>query len=169
MSRLAARVPASLRAPVSEALEIARAATMPGARRRLLSPRMAPLTAPVLGFQMRRASIPALARVVHRLGIAADCVIFGHVHRLGPLAADEPSDWLGPTGTMRLFNTGSWVYEPLLLHGSGPPHPYWPGGAVVLQDGAPPRAIGLLDEPGGHRDAPRPPTAPRPATPGSLA
>jgi hypothetical protein len=146
LSRLQARVPASLRAPLSEALELARAATMPGARRRLLSPRMAPLTAPVLGFQMRRASIPALARVVHRLGIAADCVIFGHVHRLGPLAADEPSDWRDPTGTMRLFNTGSWVYEPLLLHGARPPHPYWPGGAVVLADGAPPRPVGLLDD-----------------------
>jgi calcineurin-like phosphoesterase family protein len=146
VSRLQARVPASLRAPLSEALEIARAATMPSARRRLLSPRMAPLTAPVLGFQMRRASIPALARVVHRLGIAADCVIFGHVHRLGPLADDDPSDWRGPTGTMRLFNAGSWVYEPLLLHGARPPHPYWPGGAIVLEDGAPPRGVGLLDD-----------------------
>jgi hypothetical protein len=146
VSRLAARMPASLRAPVTEALDIARAATMPGARRYLLSPRMAPLTAPLLGFQMRRASIPALARVVHRLGIAADCVVFGHVHRLGPLAADEPSDWRGPTGTMRLLNTGSWVYEPLLLHGARAPHPYWPGGAVLLADGAPPRAIGLLDD-----------------------
>ena len=30
-----------------------------------------------------------------------------------------------------------------------PPHPYWPGGAVVLEDGGDPRPIGLLD----HLDA----------------
>lgn len=169
VSRLQARVPASLRGPLREALEVARAATMPGAHRHLLSPRMAPVMAPVLGFQMRRASIPALARVVHRLGIAADCVIFGHVHRLGPLAGDDVLRWRGPTGTMRLFNTGSWVYEPLLLHGSGPPNPYWPGGAIVLDDGVAPRAIGLLDglEPGDmHRAWPRRPgTRGRPPRP----
>jgi hypothetical protein len=44
------------------------------------------------------------------------------------------------------LNTGSWVFEPLLLHGARAPHPYWPGGAVLLADGAPPRAIGLLDD-----------------------
>ena len=44
------------------------------------------------------------------------------------------------------MNTGSWVYEPLLVHGARPPHPYWPGGAVVLEDGAEPRALGLLDD-----------------------
>jgi hypothetical protein len=29
------------------------------------------------------------------------------------------------------------------------PHPYWPGGAVLLHDGSEPRAIGLL----AHLDA----------------
>ena len=43
-----------------------------------------------LGTQMRRASIPALARVAHRLGVRADWVVFGHVHRCGPLAGDDP-------------------------------------------------------------------------------
>jgi hypothetical protein len=38
------------------------------------------------------------------------------------------------------------MYEPLLVHHQRPPHPYWPGGAIVLEDGAEPRAIGLLDE-----------------------
>jgi hypothetical protein len=123
---------------------------MPAAPRRALSRRMAPLTAMVLGAQMRRASIPALARVVHRLGVEADWVIFGHVHRLGPLEGDNPERWTGPTERPRILNTGSWVYEPLLVHRATPPHPYWPGGAVLLADGAEPRAIGLLDgvEPG---------------------
>ena len=82
------------------------------------------------GFQMRRASIPALARVVHRLGIDADDVIFGHVHRLGPLPGDDPAQWRGPNGAPRVLNTGAWTYEPLLLHRAAPPHPYWPGGAI---------------------------------------
>jgi hypothetical protein len=107
------------------------------------------VTAALLGLQVRRASIPALARVVHRLGVEAEWVIFGHVHRAGPLPGDDDRRWCGPGGRPRIVNTGSWVYEPLLLHGAAPPHPYWPGGAVVLEDGQVPRAIGLLD----HLDA----------------
>ncbi|WP_372790692.1 metallophosphoesterase [Paraconexibacter sp.] len=86
----------------------------------------------LLGLQMRRASIPALARVVHRLGIDADDVVFGHVHRLGPRSTDTAEQWTGPGGVPRIWNTGSWVHESLLLHRMRPPHPYWPGGAVLV-------------------------------------
>jgi hypothetical protein len=113
--------------------------------RSLMSRRMSPVTARLLGTQMRRASIPALGRVVHRLGVDADWVLFGHVHRSGPLAGDDLADWLGPAGHPQIVNSGSWVYEPLLVHHATPPHPYWPGGAIVLEDGADPRAVGLLD------------------------
>lgn len=146
LSRLQRLLPRALRWPLTEALELARAASMPAAPSRLLSPRLAPLTAPLLGLQMRRASIPALARVAHRLGVQADAVLFGHVHRLGPLADDDPVRWRGPDGTMRIYNCGSWVYEPLLLHRASPPHPYWPGGALLLEDDRPPAAVGLLDQ-----------------------
>ena len=95
---------------------------------------------------MQRASIPALARVVQRLGVDADWVMFGHVHRLGPLPGDEPQQWRGPGGRPRIVNTGSWCYEPLLVHRARPPHPYWPGGAVLLEPGNEPRAVGLLDD-----------------------
>ena len=94
---------------------------------------------------MRRAAVPALARVVHRLGVEADWVVFGHVHRRGPLADDDPRRWRGPDGPPRIVNTGAWTYEPLLLHNAAPPHPYWPGGAVVLEDGGEPQPVGLLD------------------------
>ena len=94
---------------------------------------------------MRRASIPALARVVHRLGVDADWVVFGHVHRCGPLTGDALRQWSGPGGVPGIANTGSWVYEPVLLHGVTAPHPYWPGGAVQLAEGGEPEAIGLLD------------------------
>ncbi|HWE33239.1 MAG TPA: metallophosphoesterase [Solirubrobacteraceae bacterium] len=148
MSRVSGRLPRPLAALLDDVAELARAATMPRLiRRHLLRARFAPLTAAVLSAQMRRASIPALVRVVERLGIDAEWVIFGHVHRLGPLAEDAPEVWRGSTGRPRLANTGSWVHEPLLVHRSRASYPYWPGGAVLLDDGDEPRAISLLGGP----------------------
>jgi hypothetical protein len=139
-------LPRPLATMVEDLAELVRAATMPRVPKRLLDRRLAPLLAAVLGMQMRRASIPALARVVYSLGIDADWVLFGHVHRLGPLDGDIESQWQGLAGRPRIANTGSWVYEPLLLHRAAPDHPYWPGGAVLLEDGADPRAIALLSD-----------------------
>lgn len=148
MSRVAGRLPRPLAALVDDVAELARAATMPRLiRRHLLRVRFAPLTAAILGMQMRRASIPALLHVVERLGIDAEWVVFGHVHRLGPLAEDAPEAWRGTTGRPRVANSGSWVHEPLLIHRAKASRPYWPGGAVVLQDDDEPRAISLLGEP----------------------
>jgi hypothetical protein len=142
---LARSLPRPLAALSDDMAELLRAVTMPAVPRRLLDHRFAPLNAMLLGMQVRRASIPALARVAHRLGVDADWVIFGHVHRSGPLAPDDRRRWRGPGGSPRIANTGSWVYEPLLVHHVTPPHPYWPGGAIVLEDGGEPEAIGLLD------------------------
>jgi predicted phosphodiesterase len=144
-------LPRPLSALVDDLAELLRAATMPLVPHRLISRRVAPLAATLLGMQMRRASIPALARVVHRLGVDADLVIFGHVHRCGPVAGDDPARWAGPAGRPRIMNAGCWVYEPVLIHRARPPHPYWPGGAVLLEAGSKPRAVGLLD----HLDAQR--------------
>jgi UDP-2,3-diacylglucosamine pyrophosphatase LpxH len=139
-------LPRPLAALVEDLAELLRAATMPRVPKRLLHRRMAPLLAAVLGMQMRRASIPALARVVYSLGVDADWVLFGHVHRLGPLDDDIESQWRGVAGRPRIANTGSWTYEPLLLHKAAPDHPYWPGGAVLLEDGADPRPVALLGD-----------------------
>ena len=133
-------LPRPLATMVEDLAELLRAATMPRVPKPLLHRRMAPLLAAVLGMQMRRASIPALARVVYSLGVDADWVLFGHVHRLGPLDGDIESQWQGIAGRPRIVNTGSWVYEPLLLHRAAPDHPYWPGGAVLLEDGSDPQA-----------------------------
>ena len=115
----------------------------------LLNTGMAPVTAKLLDVQMRRAATPAMGRVVRRLGIDADWVLFGHVHRRGPIG-DEP--WpdenapARPPTRPRMINTGAWLYEPLLVDRATAPHPYWPGGAVLLEDGRPPRCVGLLDD-----------------------
>ena len=140
-----------LRRPASTVLEgtaeFVRAATLP-VPRLLLNARLAPLTAAAIDFQMQHASIPAMAHVVQRLGIEADWVVFGHVHRTGPLPGDRADRWRAPDGgggRVRFLNTGSWLYEPLLVDRATPPQPYWPGGAVLLEPGAEPRALGLLD------------------------
>jgi UDP-2,3-diacylglucosamine pyrophosphatase LpxH len=145
LARTARWLPRPLAALLDDLAEIVRASTMPRAPRMLLHRRLAPLTSRLLALQVSRASIPALARVVHRLQVDADWVLFGHVHRLGPLSIDRSELWQGPGGRPRIANTGSWVYEPLLVHRAVPPHPYWPGGAVLLEPGAEPRALGLLD------------------------
>lgn len=138
-------LPRRLATWLDDAAELVRAASMPLLSRRLLDRRAAPLPAMLLGLQMRRASIPALGRVVHRLGVDAEWVVFGHVHRCGPLPGDDPRRWRGAGGRPRIVNTGSWLHEPLLVNRAAPPHPYWPGGAIVLDDGGRPQAVGLLD------------------------
>lgn len=139
-------LPSPLARLVEEGSDVIRAATMPRVRRSLLHPRLAPLTSSLLALQMRRAAIPTLTYVCHRLGVQADWLVFGHVHRLGPLRGDDPEPWCGDGGGPRVVNSGSWLYEPLLVHRATPPHPYWPGGAVLLQDGGEPRPYGLLDD-----------------------
>jgi UDP-2,3-diacylglucosamine pyrophosphatase LpxH len=143
-ARMIKALPRPLAALAEDIAELIRASTMP-APRRLLRPGMARLTATVLGAQMCRASLPALSHVVARLGVDAEWVLFGHVHRLGPLPGDLETRWRGPAGRPCLLNAGSWVYEPLLVHNATAPHPYWPGGAVILEDDRAPRAVGLLD------------------------
>lgn len=112
---------------------------------RLVSDRLAPLSAGLLGLQFERTGLRAMGEVVGRLGIGARHVVFGHVHRAGPLPGDDEGLWVASTGA-RLHNTGSWTYEPLLLAGAGPDHPYWPGRAVRLRaDAASPELVSLLD------------------------
>lgn len=139
---------------VESAAELLRTAMLPRVPRLMMDRGLAPVTAKVVDAQMRHASIPAMAQVVRRLGIDADLVLFGHVHRRGPIG-DEP--WPTPLGAggVQFFNTGSWVFDPLLVDRAAPPHPYWPGGAVLLADGRPPQSLGLLDGLGAAELAPR--------------
>lgn len=128
------------------ALRLGALAVSPAVGAALRTEALAPLTAGVLGLQFRRAGLPAMALAARALGVRARHLVFGHLHRTGPLPTDDLSQWRPLGNGPRLHNAGSWVFEPLLLARSHPPHPYWPGGAVVLQDGAPPRAVTLLDD-----------------------
>lgn len=119
----------------------------------LHSARLTPVSAAIVDLQMRRAALPAMRRVLELLGVGAEWVIFGHVHRLGPAPSDRQSQWVAAGGP-KLVNAGSWLYEPALIDRAVPPHPYWPGGAVLIEPGGEPRAISLLDKLG--RDQLRP-------------
>jgi hypothetical protein len=118
-------------------------------QRRLLRPSFAQLTTALLNWQMRRHSLPALARVCGALEISADYVVFGHVHRLGPLPGDRLREWDYPlrpgAAPTRFVNTGSWVEEELLIGDRRPPHPYWPGGAVIVEADGIPHPVALID------------------------
>jgi predicted phosphodiesterase len=124
-----------------ELIGLARRGLVPGLPRLVADVGLARLTAAGLDLQMRHAASRAMLRVIERLEIDADWVVFGHVHRRGPLPAE--AGW-PPGGS--LLNTGSWLHEPLLVDGVLPPHPYWPGGAVRIEPGGPPRSVGLLDD-----------------------
>ncbi len=91
-----------------------------------------------------RGSLDAAGEVVARLGIEAAHVIFGHSHRIGPLRNDDGLRWRTRSGAW-LHNTGSWVYEPAFTGAAGRQHPYWPGGAIVIDGGRQPRPARLLD------------------------
>ena len=147
-ARLTRVLPRPLATLVDDAAELLRARSMPSPRR--LKPHLiAPLTRILLGRQMQRSSIPALLHAVARVGVDPDWVVFGHVHRSGPHEGDDPTLWSGARlrgGRVRVANTGSWTYEPLLLHNGAPPNPYWPGGGVIVDGDGDPRAVGLLDD-----------------------
>jgi Calcineurin-like phosphoesterase len=115
---------------------------------------LGPVDRDLSGAALRRGGLRGIREVLRRLGIAAPHVIFGHTHRSGPWPVDDPEEWTTATGT-RLHNTGSWVYQPHFLSGAPNASPYWPGTAVVVEDGGPPRLIRLLDSiPAAHLELP---------------
>jgi hypothetical protein len=111
---------------------------------------LGPLDRNLSGPALRRGYLRGIGEVVARLGIGARHVIWGHSHRAGPWPADDAAEWV-TAGGVRIVNSGSWVYQRHFLSDSPSDSPYWPGTAVVVEDGAPPRLIRLLGE-RGHRD-----------------
>jgi hypothetical protein len=104
---------------------------------------LGPLRADISGGELRRAGLRAMGEVADRMGLGDAYVVFGHTHRIGPLAGDDPGEWRSPGGA-RLLNTGSWVYASVFLDRSHDENPYWPGGCVLVEDQGPPRVVRLL-------------------------
>jgi len=103
---------------------------------------LGPYGTEMTGPALRRAGIAAMCRVVERLGIDANWVLYGHTHRGGPLPGE--GDWRAPTGA-RLVNCGSWIWAPQLASGSAGQNPYWPGGVVFVDEDGPPRLVRVLE------------------------
>jgi hypothetical protein len=102
---------------------------------------LGPLRGELSTAELRRAGLRAMSIVVERLEIDARHVIFGHTHRAGMLAGDEPAEWLTPNG-VRLHNCGCWVFS--ATFSDSPESPYWPGAGVLVEDGEPPTLLRLL-------------------------
>jgi hypothetical protein len=84
-----------------------------------------------------------MGEVSARLGLGDAHVVFGHTHRAGPLPGDREEEWRGPAGA-RLVNAGSWTYSEVFLTRNAGESPYWPGGAVLVEDEGPPQLLRLL-------------------------
>jgi UDP-2,3-diacylglucosamine pyrophosphatase LpxH len=99
-------------------------------------------------------AVEAFEQVVERLGWArgTDKVVFAHTHQ--PL-----EDVTGPSGKIRYWNTGSWIYEPdLSSHEAYLSYlrNAWPGTAVMIDSDEPhPRLLRLRERlnPLSHMDA----------------
>lgn len=96
--------------------------------------------------ELRRAGLRAMGQVAARLGLGDAHVIFGHTHRAGPRPTDVVAEWRGPAGA-RLMNAGCWTYDSHFVTVNPGESPYWPGGAVLVDDDdGPPLARRLLDD-----------------------
>jgi hypothetical protein len=114
-----------------------------------------PLDRSLSGPALRRGYLRGIREVLRRLEIAAPYAIWGHSHRSGPWPGDDPGEWVTPAGT-QILNTGSWVYQRHFLSDAPNRSPYWPGTAVLVEDGAPPRLMRLLGGRGHAELAPPP-------------
>lgn len=97
--------------------------------------------------EIGRAGVEAMHVVVERLGIEADHVIFGHIHRRGALLFDDgrkASDPIWERNGTILHNTGNWMYVEGLLGRAVPQSPFWPGSMVVVPESGPPELVELL-------------------------
>jgi hypothetical protein len=105
--------------------------------------KIGPVSPDLSGDALRRNAIQAIGTVITRLQVDARHVVFGHSHRTGPLTDDDHGEWRTAAGT-DIINSGSWVHEPSFTGAAGSASPYWPGGAVLVEDDGPPRLLRLL-------------------------
>ncbi len=130
------------RTPSRAALRAGFGLAVAGARRAGLGP----LRPELDGVAMRKAGLAGIAEMARRLDLAPAHLVFGHTHRTGMLDGDDAGEWRTPAGTC-LHNAGCWVFETHFM-GTFPrgASPYWPGGAIALDDDGPPRLERLLGD-----------------------
>ncbi|HET6831839.1 MAG TPA: metallophosphoesterase [Solirubrobacterales bacterium] len=96
--------------------------------------------------EIGRSGVAAMHVVVERLGIEADHVVFGHIHRRGSLPGED--DAIGSPAWRRngvtLHNTGNWLYTEALLGRAVPQSPFWPGSMIVVAESGPPELVEVL-------------------------
>jgi calcineurin-like phosphoesterase family protein len=117
--------------------------TIPGAVALLNRVGLGPFHPHMSGEHLRRSGLRAMGTVVDGLGMDAAHVVFGHTHRAGPLARDDPAEWRAATGA-RLWNSGSWLMETVLIGDAGTDHPYWPGTVVYVPEEGDPEVTNVL-------------------------
>ena len=105
---------------------------------------LGPFSSEMSGQALRTAGLLGMGEAVANLGVEAEHVIFGHTHRQGPFPGEEDQPgWRTEDGT-RLWNTGSWFMESVLVGDNRRESPYWPGGVVYVRDSGPPEPVNVL-------------------------
>jgi len=97
--------------------------------------------------EIGRAGVDAMHVAATRLGVEAEHVIFGHIHRRGPLPGEDGRSATDPEWERRgrrLHNTGSWVYEAAMLSRADSTSAFWPGHALLVPEAGPLEPIAVL-------------------------
>ena len=108
---------------------------------------LGPIDRHLSGQALRSGGLRGMREVLRRLDISAPYVLWGHTHRAGPWPRDDLSEWTTAAGT-RLFNSGSWTYQPHFLSAEPNHSPYWPGTAIRVGESGPPELVRLLGDRG---------------------
>jgi hypothetical protein len=100
--------------------------------------------------EVGRAGVAGMRAVVRSLGIEAEHVIFGHIHRRGPLPGEDGRSASDPEwerrGAPTLHNTGSWVHVPAMVARGGSAGGFWPGRVLFVGPEGPPEPVEVLAE-----------------------
>jgi len=117
--------------------------TIPAAVAALNRLSIGPFSPELTGTELRRSGLLAMGRVAEVLAPGAGHVIFGHTHRPGPLPGDDRPEWMTLSGA-RLWNSGSWYFEPAFVAERAERSPYWPGTVLWVDPGQEPRIENAL-------------------------
>ena len=111
--------------------------------------RVGPLSSNISPARLRTAGIEAAVAAAEGIGVSGGHLIYGHTHRPGPLVGDDVSEWASANG-MRLWNTGSWVFEQHFLSKAPPGSAYWPGRSIEVLSEGDPKVVSTMNDLSAH-------------------